>query len=144
MLQTNFTTTNNKIKFCVNGRCGKPLAGKQRSYCSDRCRKAVSRSKKADNLRTNGQQNSPVSSPNSETVNIFSQFADGLSDLSPAGIAQLKLHLLNEAKYSDEWIGRLSHCQHDIHIKEKVSAQQTLSDILWRLVDDLQEIEAVI
>lgn len=129
------------LKFCTNSDCGKPLAGKQRSFCSDRCRKHVSRRKKADNSRTDVRENRADQTLNSKPVNVFALYADTLSDLTPAGLGQLKLHLLNEAKYSDEWIKRLTRCDFDRNIQDKITAQQTLSTILWRMVDDIQELE---
>lgn len=133
-----------KLKFCTNSSCGTPLTGKQRSYCSDRCRKRASRGKSADSSRTDVRDNQPVSVSNSKPLNIFSLYADTLSDLTPPGLSHLKMHLLNEAKYSDVWIERLTHCDFDMRINEKITAQQTLSSILWRMVDDLQELERII
>ncbi len=129
------------IKFCLNSRCGGPLGGKQRSYCSDKCRKAYKRQLEADNSRTNGQQNSSSSAINKHPVNVFSLYADVLSDLSVVGMGQIKLHLVTQAEYADVCLSRLTNCQHDIHIGDKIVAQQALCAILWKLVDDIQEVE---
>jgi len=132
------------ISFCKNLKCGKPLSGKQRAYCSDKCRKAYKRQGQADGSRTNGHSNSTVLTANEHPANVFALFADNLSGLSLAGLGQVKLHLVTQAEYADVCLGRLTHCQHDISIKEKILAQQFLCSMLWRMVDDVQDVESAI
>jgi len=102
----------------------------------------VSRSKNGNGTVTDDDQNVGVSDFNSVPVNVISLFSNELLPLTPHGIAHLKTHLLHQAKYSDEWVQRISGGPALHNSDEALVAQRVLSSIFWRMVDDLQEIEA--
>lgn len=129
------------IKFCKNATCGRTLSGKQRSYCSAKCKMVVSRAGKGNGKVTETGGNKAILASNKQPVNLFSLFGNDMLPQTSAAIAQIKLHLVTQAEYADVCLSRLTQCKHDIHLTDKLIAQQTLCDIFWRMVDDIQEVE---
>jgi len=81
---------------CIN--CGQTLTGKQRKYCSDRCRKQHSR--KADNQ---GRE----LGGNGDPLGFFDQLSDILSDLDNNDRRDFVQNIGEIAGYQDVWVKRV-------------------------------------
>lgn len=135
-------------KLCLN--CDKPLVGRQRQHCSDKCRKAYKR--KADKLRPglskavqktqDSEQETQGSDQNDQVgQGILSAFASDMATLDPF----LKLELIKNFSriidYQDLWVKRCMNHEKGFPVGSRMSDVHIITaNILNAIRDELTEV----
>lgn len=128
-----------KLLLCEG--CLTQLAGKQKRFCSDRCRKRVIR--KSDKNQTKVDKNSTGNTENFEPVQLFALFTQTLSDLNAGQFLafqhQLSVALSASIEYEQVWQSRcLAH--QDKFASDKAKAHETCAGFLQSILDFVQEL----
>jgi hypothetical protein len=122
----------NKTGLCIQ--CGEPLSGKQRNYCSDKCRKRKARN--ADNPDKKTLDNPETHSP----LAFFARLADAVSDLDEGGKLELMRNLSAIAEYQQIWTKRVL-AQPNFYPPKALDTYQRTESIFRIVTDYVQEIQ---